>query len=125
MKLSKDKHEKYTTVKLLDTVMDNSIVPQLKSELMLINSEGIRNIIVDLAAVTEADSSGLACLLTGQRLCEQAKGSFVVCNANKQVRELVKISKLEDTLTIVSSEEEAVDIIFMEEIERDLKEELN
>ena len=123
MKYTVDKHEKYILIKLNESKLNSLITPQLKSELILINTEGQRNIVLDLSQVKFADSSGLSSLLVGHRLCKNASGSFILAGLNDAVARLVSISQLDNVLTIVPTTEEAIDHIFMEEIERELKKE--
>ncbi|MBD1392076.1 STAS domain-containing protein [Mucilaginibacter glaciei] len=124
MKFSVDKHEKYILIKLNESKLNSLITPQLKSELILINTEGQRNIILDLANVKFADSSGLSSLLVGHRICKSAEGSFILCGLNESVSRLITISQLDNVLSIVPTCEEAIDLIFMEEIEKELKKEI-
>lgn len=123
MKFSLDKHEKYVLIKLNESKLNSLISPQLKSEFILINTEGIRNIILDLSAVKYSDSSGLSSLLVGHRLCKNSEGSFIITGLNDNINRLVTISQLENVLSIVPTVEEAIDLIFMEEIEKELKKE--
>jgi len=123
MKFTLDKHEKYVLIKLNESKLNSLISPQLKSELILINTEGLRNIILDLSVVKYSDSSGLSSLLVGHRLCKNAEGSFIITGVNDNINRLVTISQLENVLSIVPTVEEGIDLIFMEEIERELKKE--
>ncbi len=123
MKFTIDKHEKYILLKLNESKLNSLITPQLKSELILINTEGQRNIVLDLSQVKFADSSGLSSLLVGHRLCKNATGTFILTGLNEPVSRLISISQLENVLTVVPSPEEAIDLIFMEEIEKELKRE--
>jgi anti-anti-sigma factor len=124
MKFSVDKHEKYILVKLNESKLNSLITPQLKSELILINTEGQRNIILDLSLIKFADSSGLSSLLVGHRICKNADGLFILCGLNEAVARLVTISQLDNVLSIVPTCEEAIDLVFMEEIEKELKKEI-
>lgn len=124
MKFAVDKHEKYILIKLNESKLNSLVTPQLKSELILINTEGQRNIILDLSQVKFADSSGLSSLLVGHRLCKSAEGSFILTGLNDAVSRLITISQLENVLSIVPTTEEAIDLIFMEEIEKELKKEI-
>lgn len=123
MKFTVDKHEKYVLIKLNESKLNSLISPQLKSEFILTNTEGQRNIILDLSLVKYSDSSGLGSLLVGHRICKNAGGSFIITGTNDNILRLVNISQLESVLTIVPSVEEAIDLIFMEEIEKELKKE--
>lgn len=121
MKFSLDKHEKYVVFKLEESKLNSLIAPIVKSEFILINTEGIRNVIMDLSEVKFCDSSGLSSLLVAHRLCKSSGGTFAVTGLQPTVEKLIKISQLESVLTLVMTVEEAVDLIFMEEIEKELK----
>jgi anti-sigma B factor antagonist len=123
MKFTIDKHEKYVLLKLNESKLNSLITPQLKSELILINTEGQRNIIFDMSQVKFADSSGLSSLLVGHRLCKNAGGTFILSGLNDAVSRLVSISQLDSVLSIVPTPEEGIDVVFMEEIEKELKKE--
>lgn len=122
MKFSTDKHEKYVVLKLDEPKFTNDNTPALKSEFILLNTEGYRNIVLDLSKVKEcADSQDLSCLLVGDRLCKSAGGVFVVTGAGKEIANIVKISNLHQSVTFVNKLDEATDLIFMEEIEKELR----
>jgi len=123
MKFTIDKHEKYILLKLNESKLNSLITPQLKSELILINTEGQRNIIFDMAQIKFADSSGLSSLLVGHRLCKNAGGTFILSGLNDAVSRLISISQLDSVLSIVPTPEEGIDLIFMEEIEKELRKE--
>src|ERR1700712_3371790 len=112
MKFTVDKHEKYILLKLNETKLNSLVTPQLKSELILINTEGQRNIILDLSQIKFADSSGLSSLLVGHRLCKNSGGSFILTGLNDAVSRLITISQLDSVLSIVPSAEEAIDVVF-------------
>ena len=124
MKFTVDKHEKYVLIKLNESKLNSLNSPQLKSELILCNSEGQRNIILDLSNVKYSDSSGLSSLLVGHRICKNADGTFILTRINENITRLIAISQLENILNIVGTVDEAIDLIFMEEIEKELKREL-
>ena len=123
MKFPVDKHDKYVLLKLNESKLNSLVTPQLKSELILINTEGQRNIIMDLSQIKFADSSGLSSLLVGHRLCKNASGVFILVGLNEAVARLIAISQLDSVLTIVPTTDEAIDLIFMEEVEKQLKKE--
>jgi anti-anti-sigma factor len=95
----------------------------LKSELVYLNKTGVRNVIMDLSRTRYCDSSGLSALLVANRLCKSVNGSLVVCGLQEPVQKLVQISQLESVLSITPSVNEAVDLLYMEEIEKDINKE--
>lgn len=121
MKFSVDKHEKYVVLKLNESKLTNDNTPKLKSEFILLNTEGYCNIVLDLSSVKQCDDSqDLSSLLFGDRLCKKANGLFIVTGVNATVAKILEISNLDQSLTIVSKVDEATDLIFMEEIEKEL-----
>lgn len=124
MKFTVDKHEKYVLIQLNENKLNSLVSPQLKSELILTNTEGQRNIILDMSGVKYADSSGLSSLLIGHRLCKNSNGVFILTGINEAVSRLITISQLDNVMTIVPKVDEAIDLIFMEEIEKELKKEI-
>lgn len=121
MKFSVDKHEKYVVLKLRESKFTNDNTPKLKSEFILLNAEGYHNIVLDLSAIKECnDSQDLSSLLVGDRLCKNANGIFILTGINGVVAKILEMSNLDQSLTIVSKLKEAEDLIFMEEIEKEL-----
>lgn len=123
MKFSIDKQEKYSLISLNEEKLDSSISPLLKSEFITMNAEGFRNIILDLSKTKISDSSGLSAILVANRLCSGDDGIFILTGLTEHVNKLVKISQLDTVLTIMPTIAEAVDNVFMHELERGLKEE--
>lgn len=123
MKFTVDKKERYCIFKLDQPKLDSLISANLKSELVILNQEGFRNLICDLSDVTFIDSSGLSALLIGHRLCKESKGTFVLTGCSDSTLKLIKISQLDTILNVVPTESEATDFILMEEIEREIDQE--
>ncbi len=111
---------RYTLVTSNVEKLDTSCAPELKSELVYLNKTNVRNVIIDLAATRYCDSSGLSALLVANRLCKSVNGSLVVCGLQEPVQKLVQISQLESVLSITPTAAEAVDLLYMEEIEKDI-----
>jgi anti-sigma B factor antagonist len=105
-----------TKVEKLDAIH----APELKSEIVLLNKDGIKNIVIDLSDTRYIDSSGLSALLVGNRICRDSNGSFVLCGLQDNVKKLISISQLETVLKITPTQNEAVDLVYMEEVERDI-----
>ena len=108
-------------LKLHEEKLDSSVAPGLKSELITLHAEGSHNIILDLGEVKYTDSSGLSALLVGNRIVQEDGGIFVLAALSKHTMKLIKISQLDSVLNILPTLDEAVDTVFMHEIEKDLK----
>lgn len=120
MKFSIDKQEKYTVFQLNEEKLDTLVAPELKSEFVTLNNEGTINLILNLSETKYVDSSGLSAILVANRLCNNVDGKLIVTAINEHVAKLFKISQLETILTILPTNEEAVDAVFMNELEKDL-----
>lgn len=123
MKYSVDKNEKYILLTLEEDKLNSLISPALKSELIIFNAEGFRNIILDLSHVEHIDSSGLSCLLTANRVCQNSDGSFLLTGLKQSVEQMITITQLDKALKIVPTIDEAVDFVYMEELEREINKE--
>ena len=120
MKFAQEKTEHYTILKVLSEKLDSSVSPDLKSEFLLLNKDGVCNIILDLTETRYCDSSGLSSVLVANRLCKNDNGTLVLVGLQPSVRKLITISQLESVLQIVPTVSEAIDYLFMESIEKDL-----
>ena len=121
MKFVIDKKEFYLIFELQTEKLMSANAPLLKSELAIIGVEGYRNLILDLKNVTLVDSSGLSSILLANRMCNDADGILVLCNLNSQVKSLIKISQLEDVLSIFGTLEEAEEFVKIQELDREIK----
>jgi anti-anti-sigma factor len=121
MKFSVENQEKYSVIVSKVEKLDTLSAPDLKSEILFIIKNGKRNIIIDLGDTRYCDSSGLSALLTGNRLCKEIGGTFVVSTLQPAVEKLVQISQLTSVLNITPSRNEAIDWVMMDEIERELQ----
>ncbi|MCZ2102584.1 MAG: STAS domain-containing protein [Chitinophagales bacterium] len=120
MKFTIDKTDRYTIFKIHEENLNSIIAPDLKSEFVLLHNEGVSNLIFDMADVKYVDSSGLSSILTANRLWKDY-GCFVITSAvNPAVKKLIEISRLESILTLIPTVQEAIDYVFMEDIENEL-----
>ena len=111
MNFSIDKQDNYTIVKVTVEKLDTTIAPSLKSELVILNAHGAKNLIIDMESARYCDSSGLSVLLVANRLCKNVGGKFVLSGLQKSVEKLIKISQLDTVLNITSNLEEAKKVL--------------
>ncbi len=112
--------EKYTHVSVLEDKFTAKVAPDLKAELAVVNANGTKNIIFDVSKSSYCDSSGLSVILVANRICKDNGGCLVVCGLQPTVSKLMDISQLTSVLNITPSFNEAVDFIFMDELEKGL-----
>lgn len=119
-KFTVKEEEQYAVVESQVEKLDSLNAPEIKSELVFLTKSGKKNIIVNLEKTKYVDSSGLSALLTGNRLCKDIKGSFVICHLQPSVEKLVQISQLTSVFEITPTLNEAIDLVMMDEIEREI-----
>jgi anti-anti-sigma factor len=121
MKYSVDKQDRYTVFQLEEENLNSVVAPDLKSEIVILHNEGVNNLIFDLSKVKYVDSSGLSAILTADRLMK-TNGSFVLTGIEQPaVKKLFEISRLDSVLSMAPTKQEAVEYVFMEELQRELE----
>ena len=121
MKYSIDKKEEYVVLCIEEENMNSVKAPELKSEIILLHSSGIQNLVIDLSSVKFIDSSGLSAILTGNRLWQESGGMFVLAGiAHPSVKTLITISRLDSVLTIREDVNDASKYVMMEMLKSEL-----
>jgi len=120
MKYSVDKRERFSVFILDELSLNSVIAPDVKAEFVIFRNEGVKNLILDLSGVKFVDSSGLSAILTANRLWKDF-GTFLITGVDHPaVKKLIEISRLDSVLTIIPTLQESVDLVMMEELEREL-----
>ena len=120
MNFERENKENYALVSTKVEKLDTTNAPELKSELVMINKDGVNNIILDMSDSRYCDSSGLSAILVANRLCKNSNGSFILTGIQESVMKLITISQLHTVLNIAPSISEAEDLLKMQQVERDL-----
>ncbi|MEO0311487.1 MAG: hypothetical protein RIQ89_1144 [Bacteroidota bacterium] len=123
MKYTVDKQEKYALIKVAEAKFNSTVAPEIKAEFLYLHNQGYKNFIIDLTGVQYCDSSGLSAILTGNRLSKNEGGACILAGVQDHVRKLISISQLDNILVTIPTVNEAIDFIFMDEIEKQLHKE--
>ena len=112
MKYSVDKQDLYSVFSLQEDNLNSIIAPDLKSEFVMMHTEGAKNFILDLSSVKFVDSSGLSAILTANRLWKSEDSTFVLTGIESpSVKKLIEISKLDTIISIQPSLDAAAKFI--------------
>lgn len=104
----------------LRQLIDAQAAHFLKGEFMLRNTSGQRNIVLDLSQVEAIDEDGVRMGLLAHRLCHAVGGLFIVTGMQPAVTQMFKTASLDRHFIVVQSLTEAEDLIFGNEIQREL-----
>lgn len=121
MKLSIEKKDRCTLITLHEEKLVSSVAPELKAQIVHLFNQGEKNLVLDLKETKFVDSSGLSAILVGNRLCKSVSGHFIISGLQAPVKKLIAISQLDGVLSIVPKAGEAMDLIILDEIEKEVK----
>ncbi len=91
--------------------LDASNASELKSELLVLNKNGVNNMVIDMSETRYCDSSGLSAILSANRLCRDTNGRFALCGLNENVMKLIQIAQLDRVLTITNDQASAMEAL--------------
>jgi len=100
MKFEIDKQNDKTIFKLESDTLGHEIAAELKAELIFLQKEIDNQFIIDLGDVKKCDSSGLSVLLLSERLEREKERKLILQNVNTNVRDLMKIARLDRVFEI-------------------------
>ena len=113
-----ERSERYSLIRLQSEKLDTMVAPALKSELVVLNADGVKNLIIDLSETRYCDSSGLSAILVANRLCKNANGVLIVTGLQEPVKKLIAISQLDSILKITPDLSTAIDRLVAEDVEQ-------
>lgn len=112
-----ERGDRYTLIKVTADKLDTQVAPALKSELVVLNADGVRNLIIDLGETRYCDSSGLSSILVANRLCKNSNGALILSCLQDPVKKLITISQLDTILKISISIPDAIDMVVASDVE--------
>ena len=95
--------------------MDNSLLGLLQND--------VKNVVLNLKDIKTMDIAAAEHLVKLQQNYYEQNASFVVCDLQKKVEEMLEKAELLELMNVTPTESEAADIVIMEEIERELLDE--
>ena len=123
MNITIEKNEKYNLVKVNEEKLTSMVAPDLKAQILYLHTQEYKPMIIDMTNVQYCDSSGLSAILVGNRLCREANLNFILAGVQDHVRKLITISQLTNVLSLIPTLNEAIDLVFMEDVEKQLNKE--
>jgi anti-sigma B factor antagonist len=88
---------------------DASIAGFVKGEFtILLHTEDVKKLIIDLSEVDYCDSSGLSAILLAFRILQSNEGHIRIASPTKNVKTLIEISQLDRVLHVCNTVNEAI-----------------
>lgn len=122
MKFTIEKNEQYALVRLAEPALEGDVPTEFETLSRGLFREGYSNIIVDLAAVASVDPAGVSTIRKINRQCTNEVGLLVLVTKDDDLIEFLDTANISD-LTILPTVEEAIDAVFMNELENDFRSE--
>jgi len=121
MKISIDKSELYAIFEMAEDNLVKANCTKVKSELVVLQAEGFHNIIFDAQNIQTIDADGAEILLVMDRLCTENGGIFILVNNNDAVDQFLRLAQLHEAINQLPTVAEAIDAVFLNEINAQLK----
>lgn len=112
--------EKFREIFLLETELTAIMTDELVKMLKDVIKSDPKNVVLSLKEVQSMENSFSEHLTGIQTMFYDEGASFVICEMNQTVEDVLEASGLLETMNIAPTLSEAWDIIQMEEIEREL-----
>jgi anti-anti-sigma factor len=98
----------YTVIEPTNDSFDSVFAPEIRTEILNLSKQGVKNLIFDLKNCYSIDSTGLSVLAFAFRMVRGEKSNFYVLNAKHAILKLLKVSEL--IIPVVSDFEELEDL---------------
>ena len=120
MNVKIDTKERFTVITPKEVHLSVNMTEELNDMLLGYLQKDIPHVILKMEAVESVDDLMAENIATIQQQFYEKNCSFVICNLQKNVEQLLNKNELLEIMNITPSETEAWDMVQMEEIEREL-----
>lgn len=120
MNVKIDTKERFTVITPQETHLPVNMTGEMNDLLLSYLQKDIPHVILNLEKVNTVDEKVGEYLAQVQQQFYENNYSFVICNLQTNVEQLLESKELLEFMNVTPSESEAWDIVQMEEIEREL-----
>lgn len=120
MQVKTDTKEKFHVIKVEESSLPADMAANLSDLLASYLQNDVRNIILNLKELKNIDEATGEMLVKTQQKFYDNNASFVICEMQKPVEEFLDSVNLLEMMNSTPTQSEASDIVQMEEIEREL-----
>ena len=119
MKVKTDTKEKFHVIAVQESSMSADMAAKLSDLLLPYLQNDVKNVILNLKELQSLDEIAAEKLVKLQQNFYEKNSSFVVCEIQKPVEDFLDSLNLLEMMNTTPTESEAMDIVQMEEIERE------
>lgn len=101
-------HNGVTLLQIQDKKFDSRLSTRYKQEFLVMKSDGVQQLVVDLSKVSFIDSAGLGALLFGRRIFSESEGDLKILGAKDSVLNVFKIARLDRVFDFFDDEGSAI-----------------
>ena len=112
--------EKFHVISLNEPLFSANMTDKLRDLFSEVTQNDVKHIILSLKTVQDIELPAAEFLVKEQELAREENRSFVICEIQPSVKELLRKQDILDQINATPTESEAWDIVQMEEIEREL-----
>ena len=119
MKVKTDTKEKFHVITVQESTMSADMAAELSDLLLTYLQNDVKNIILNLKELQSLDEIAAEKLVKLQQNFYEKNSSFVICEISKPIEDFLDSVNLLEMMNTTPTESEAMDIVQMEEIERE------
>ncbi|MCQ2204122.1 MAG: STAS domain-containing protein [Bacteroidales bacterium] len=101
MNFKVEKRDTYSVITMLSERLDVHTTAELRSELVLLAGDSVKNMLLDLSSCNYCDTSGLSAILIAHRLCKD--GRLVLVSTSKSVENMLSIQRFDPPVLIIET----------------------
>jgi anti-anti-sigma regulatory factor len=120
MNVKLDTKEKFHVIKILETSFYANMTEDLLQTFNKCMQTDVKNVIINLEQVTMMDKEAALELCNIQQGSYEKGHSLVICCLNKDVEAWLDSEEILEVMNVTPTESEAMDVVQMEEIEREM-----
>jgi len=119
MQVKTNTKERFHVITVTDPALTADMAAELSDLLLAYLQNDVKNLILNLKELQSLDEIAAERLVKLQQNFYEKNSSFVICELQKQVEEFLDNVNLLEVMNTTPTESEAMDIVQMEEIERE------
>ena len=119
MQVKTNTKERFHVITVTDTALTADMAAELSDLLLAYLQNDVKNVILNLKELQSLDEIAAERLVKLQQNFYEKNSSFVICELQKPVEEFLDNVNLLEVMNTTPTESEAMDIVQMEEIERE------